>query len=160
MHSFYDSLAAALADRFFRGWLFLNIGGFPDSNPDSAASIRPRSNYEFFFFSISDPLAPVRYLLYLYRRISEIQPTGSERAASFLRECRPLFQMLPLGAGRYCSIIFWLLWPRFFSIKTIRLVRLVRAAQLILTRDFKCFWFFSELFIQWPDDVFCHSPQL
>ena len=52
MHSFYDSLAAALADQFFRGWLFLNIGGFPHSNPDSAASIRPRSNYEFFFLDI------------------------------------------------------------------------------------------------------------
>ena len=71
------------------------MSGFPHSKPDSAASIKPRSNYEEFF-SVSDPLAPVRYFMILYRRISEIQPTSSERAASLLRECRPLFNMLPL----------------------------------------------------------------
>ena len=71
------------------------MNGFPHSKPDSAASIKPRSNYEEFF-SVSDPPAPVRYFMILYRRISEIQPTSSERAASLLRECRPLFNMLPL----------------------------------------------------------------
>ena len=81
---------------FFRGWLILDMSGFPHSKPDSAASIKPRSNYEEFF-SVSDPPAPVRYFMILYRKISEIQPTSSERAASFfLRECRPLFDMLPL----------------------------------------------------------------
>ena len=80
---------------FFRCWLILDRSGFPHSNPDSAASIKPRSNYEEFF-SISDPLAPVRYLMILYWRISEIQLTCSERAASLLRECHPLFKMLPL----------------------------------------------------------------
>ena len=55
-----------------------------------------RSNYEEFF-SVSDPQAPVRYFMIFYQRISEIQPTSSERAASLLRECRPLFNMLPLG---------------------------------------------------------------
>ena len=59
MNSFYDSLAAALADRFFRGWLILDIGGFPHSNPDSAASIRPRSNYEKFFLDIRSSSACV-----------------------------------------------------------------------------------------------------
>ena len=72
---------------FFRGWLILDISGFPHSKPDSAASIKPRSNYEEFF-SVSDPLAPVRYFMLLYQWISEIQPTSSERAASLLRECR------------------------------------------------------------------------
>ena len=80
---------------FFRGWLILDMSCFPHSKPDSAASIKPRSNYEEFF-SVSDPPAPVRYFMLLYRRISEIQPTSSERAASLLRECRPLFNMLPL----------------------------------------------------------------
>ena len=80
---------------FFRGWLILDMSGFPHSKPDSAASIKPRSNYEEFF-SVSDPPAPVRYFMILYWQISEIQPTSSERAASLLRECRPLFNMLPL----------------------------------------------------------------
>ena len=48
------------------------------------------------FFSVSDPPALVRYFMILFRRISVIQPTSSERAASLLRECRPLFNMLPL----------------------------------------------------------------
>ena len=80
---------------FFRGWLILDRSAFPHSKPDSAASIKPRSNYEEFF-SVSDPPALVRYFMILYRRISVIQPTSSERAASLLRECRSLFNMLPL----------------------------------------------------------------
>ena len=48
------------------------------------------------FFSVSDLPAPVRYFMILYRQISEIQPSSSERAASLLRECRPLFNVLPL----------------------------------------------------------------
>ena len=48
------------------------------------------------FFLVSDPPAPVRNFLILYWRISEIQPSSSERAASLVRECRPLFNMLPL----------------------------------------------------------------
>ena len=66
------------------------MSGFPHSKPDSAASIKPRSNYKEFF-SVSDPPALVCYFMILYRRISEIQPTSSERAASLLRECRPAF---------------------------------------------------------------------
>ena len=66
------------------------MSGFPHSKLDSAASIKPRSNYEEFF-SVSDPPALVRYFMILYRRISEIQATSSERAASLLRECRPTF---------------------------------------------------------------------
>ena len=64
---------------FFRGWLIIDMSGFPHSKPDSAASIKPRSNYKEFF-SVSDPPAPVRYFMTTYRRISEIQPTSSERA--------------------------------------------------------------------------------
>ena len=74
------------------------MSGFPHSKPDSAASINPHSNYEELF-SVSDPPAPVRYFMILYRRISEIQPTSSERAARFLICCLS-------GAGRYRSIIF------------------------------------------------------
>ena len=68
---------------------------FPHSKPDSAASIKPRSKYEEFF-SVSDPPEPVRNFMTLYRRISEIQQTSSERAARLLRESRPLFDILPL----------------------------------------------------------------
>ena len=83
---------------FFCCWLIWDISGFPHSKPDSVASIKPCRNYEVFF-SVSDPPAPVRYFMILYRRISEIQPTSSERVASLLRECRPLFNMLPLRRG-------------------------------------------------------------
>ena len=37
---------------FFRGWLILDISGFLHSKPDSAASIKPRRNYEVFFLCI------------------------------------------------------------------------------------------------------------
>ena len=83
---------------FFRGWLILDISGFPHSKPHSVASIKPCRNYEVFS-SVSDPPVPVRYFMILYQRISEIQTTSSERAASLLRECRPLFNMLPLRRG-------------------------------------------------------------
>ena len=68
---------------------------FPHSKPDSVASIKPRSKYEEFF-SVSDPPEPVRNFMTLYRRISEIQPTSSEREARLLQESRPLFDILPL----------------------------------------------------------------
>ena len=34
---------------FFRGWFTLDISGFPHSKSDSAASLKPRRNYEVFF---------------------------------------------------------------------------------------------------------------
>ena len=54
---------------FFGGWLIWDISGFPHSKPDSAPSIKPRRNYEVFFL-VSDPPAPVRYFMILYRQIS------------------------------------------------------------------------------------------
>ena len=48
------------------------------------------------FFSVSDPPEPARKFMTLYPRISEIQPTSSERAARLSRESRPLFKILPL----------------------------------------------------------------
>ena len=89
---------AALADQFFPQLVILDMSGFPHYKPDSAASIKPRSNCEEFF-SVCDPPAPVCYFMILYRRISEIQPTSSERAASLLRECHPFFNMLPQAQG-------------------------------------------------------------
>ena len=110
------------------------MSGFPHSKPDSAASIKPCSNYEEFF-SVSDHPAPVCCFMILYRRISEIQPTSSERAASLLRECRPLFNMLPLRR-RAISLDNILTFVTYvFSIQTIRLERLERAAQIILAVD-------------------------
>ena len=87
---------------FFRGWFILYISGFPHSKLDSAASLKLRKNYEVFFFSVSNPPAPVRYFI-LYRRVFEIQPTSSERVASLLSECRPFFKCCLSGTGRYRS---------------------------------------------------------
>ena len=78
-----------------RSWFIIDRSGFPHSKPDSAASIKPRSKYEEFF-SVSDPPAPVRNFMMLYRRISEIQPTSSKRAARLWRESHLLFNILPI----------------------------------------------------------------
>ena len=109
---------------FFRGWLILDMSGFLHSKPDSAASIKPHSNYEEFF-SVSDPPAPVRYFMIVYRRISEIQPTSSKRAASLLRECRPLFNMLPLrrrtiSLGNILTFVTYVFLSSDYSISAAR----------------------------------------
>ena len=104
---------------FFRGWLIIDMSGFPHSKPDSVASIKPRRNYEEFF-SVSDPPAPVLYFMMLYRRISEIQPTSSERAARLLRECRPLFNILPLRRRAISLDNILTFVTNAFSIQTIR----------------------------------------
>ena len=102
-----------------RGWLIIDRSGFLHSKPDSAASIKPHSKYEEFF-SVPDPPEPVRNFMTLCRRISEIQPTSSERVARLLRECRLLFISCLSGAGRYRSIIILTFVPNAFSIQTIR----------------------------------------
>ena len=81
-----------------RDWLIIDRSGFPLSKPDSASSIKPRSKYEKFF-SVSDPPEPVRNFMTLCRRISEIQPTSSERAARLLRECRRLLYLASQAQG-------------------------------------------------------------
>ena len=48
------------------------------------------------FVFVSDPPEPARKFMTLYARISEIQPTSSERAAMLSRESRPPFKILPL----------------------------------------------------------------
>ena len=75
---------------FFCGWFILDISGFPHSKPDSAASLKPRRNYVVFFSLYPIPPAPVRYFI-LDRRVFEIQPTSSERAASLLRGMPAVF---------------------------------------------------------------------
>ena len=97
----------------------IDMSGFPHSKPDSAASIKPRSNYKEFF-SVSDPPASVRYFITWYRRISEIQPTSSERAARLLRECRPLFNILPLRRRAILLDNILTFVTNTFSIQTIR----------------------------------------
>ena len=104
---------AALADRYFTRLVDYRYEWFPHSKPDSAVSIKPRSKYEEFF-SVSDPPEPVRNFMTLYRRISEIQSTSSERAARlFLISCLS-------GAGQYRSIIILSFVTNAFSIQTIR----------------------------------------
>ena len=80
---------------FFRGWLILDMSGFQHSKPDSAASIKPHSNYEEFF-SVSDPPAPVRYFMILYRRISESSQLVASVWPVYCVNAAPLFNMLPL----------------------------------------------------------------
>ena len=109
----------ALADRFFRGVLIIDMSGFPHYKPDSPASIKPRSNYEEFF-SGSDPPAPVCCFMILYWRISEIQPTSNGRAARLLRECRPLFNILPLRRRAISLYNILTFVTNTFSIQTIR----------------------------------------
>ena len=104
---------------FFRGWLIIDMSGFPHSKPDSAASIKSRSNYKEFF-SVSDPPAPMLYFMTLYRRISEIQPTSSESAARLLRECLPLFNILPLRRRAISLDNILTFVTNAFSIQTIR----------------------------------------
>ena len=82
-------------DRYFARLVDYRYEQFPHSKPDSAASMKPRSKYEKFF-SVSDPPEPVRNVMLLYQRISEIQPTSSEHVARFLRESCPLLQILPI----------------------------------------------------------------
>ena len=48
---------------FFRGWFILDISGFPHSKLDSAASLKPRRNYEVFFLCIRSSSACM--LLYI-----------------------------------------------------------------------------------------------
>ena len=103
----------------FHCWLIIDMSGFPHSKPDSAASIKPHSNYKEFF-SVSDPPAPVRYFIMLYRRISEIQPTSSERAARFSREYRLLFNILPLRRRAISLDNILTFVTNAFSIQTIR----------------------------------------
>ena len=91
---------------------------FPHSKPDTAASVKPRCEYEEFF-SISDPPQPVSKFMNLYPRISEIQPNSSERAARLSRESRPLFKSCLSGAGRYRSVIILIFVTNAFSIQTI-----------------------------------------
>ena len=98
-----------------RGWLIIDKSGFPHSKPDSAASIKLRSKYEEFF-SVSDPPEPVRNFMMLCRRISEIQPTSSERVARLLREFRPLFISCLSGPGQYRSVMILTFVPNAFSI--------------------------------------------
>ena len=65
------------------------------------------------FFSVSDPPVPVRYFI-LYRRVFEIQPTSSERAASLLRECRPFLNVSSQAQGDIAHFSDFFC-PRFLS---------------------------------------------
>ena len=82
-------------DRYFARLVDYIYVRFPHPKLDTAASVKPRCAYEKFF-SVFNPPEPVRKFMNWYPRISEIQPTSSERAARLSRESRPLFKILPL----------------------------------------------------------------
>ena len=90
-----DSVAEAPADRAFARLVDYIYERFPHSKPDTAASVKPRCEYEDFF-SVSDPPQTAHKFMRLYPRVSEIQSSSSERAARLSRESRPLFKILPL----------------------------------------------------------------
>ena len=139
---------------------------FPHSKPDTAASVKPRYEYEEFFY-VSDPPEPVRKFMNLSPRISEIQPTSSERAARLSRQSRPLFKILPLrrravsigNDSVFCDQHFLNSdYSRLCSSKSVPksgaasiLERLERGALVILARDSQCFWFFFSLLAHLKD---------
>ena len=90
-----ESVAGAPADGYFAGLVDYICDWFPHSKPHTAASVKPRCEYEEFFY-VPDPPEPARKFMKLYPRVSEIQSTSSERAAKLSRESRPLFKILPL----------------------------------------------------------------
>ena len=130
---------------------------FPHSKPDTAASVKPRCQYEEFF-SVSDPPEPSHKFMNLSPRISEIQPTSSELAARLSSESRPLFKILPLrrravsigNDSVFCDQRFLNSdYSHLCSSKSVLksgaasiLERLERGARVILARDSQCFWFF------------------
>ena len=110
----------------------------------------------------------------LYRRISEIQSTSSERAARFRRESHPLFNMLPLRRravsidnnsdfsdqrflnSDYLRICSSKSVPEsgVASIYFYKLEWLERGARIILAGDSQYFCFFSTFLAQLQDDGF------
>ena len=90
-----DSLAEAPLDRVFARFLDYIYERFLHLEPQTAASSKPRCEYESYF-SVADPPMPSRKFMRLYPRVSEIQTSSSEYAASLSRESRPLFRILPV----------------------------------------------------------------
>ena len=95
-----ESVAGAPADGYFSRLVDYIYDRFPHSKPDTAASVKPRCEYEQFF-SVSDPPEPARKFRKLYPRVSEIQSTSSERAARLSRKSGPLFKILPQAQGGF-----------------------------------------------------------
>ena len=144
---------------FLRGWLIIYMCGFR-----IPSLILRRCQYEEFF-SVSDPPEPVRKFMNLSPRISEIQPTSSERAARLSRESRPLFKILPLRCRAvsigddsvFCDQRFLNSdYSRTCSSKSVpksgAASILERGARVILARDSQCFWFFFSLLAHLKDE--------
>ena len=159
---------AAQADWYFARLVDYIYVRFPHSKPDTVASVKPRCEYEEFFY-VSDPPEPVRKFMNLYSRISEIQPTSSKRAARWSRESRPLFKILPLRRravsigdnSDFCDQRFLNSdYSRICSSKSvpksgaasINYLNLERGARMILAGDSQCFWFFFSLLAQLKDE--------
>ena len=86
-----ESVAEAPLNRAFALLVDYIYERFPHSEPETAASFKPRCEYESYF-SVSDPPEPSRKFMKLYPQVSEIQSSSSEYAASLSRESRPLFK--------------------------------------------------------------------
>ena len=168
-----ESVAGVPADGYFARLVDYIYDRFPHSKPHTAASVKPRCEYEEFF-SVSDPLEPARKFMKLYPRVLEIQSTSSERAAKLSRESRPLFKILPLRRravsigddpdfcnqrflnSDYSRICRSKSVPKSRS-ASINLSDLERCTSMILARDSQCFWFLSVLLAQLKDDGYCPS---
>ena len=90
-----DSVAEAPLDRAFARLVDYIYERFPHSKPETAASIKPRCEYESYF-SVSDLPEPSRKFMKLFPRVSEIQSSSSECAARLVRESLPLLKILPV----------------------------------------------------------------
>ena len=170
-----DSVAEAPADRAFARLVDYIYERFPHSKPDTAASVKPRCEYEDFF-SVSDPPELTRKFMRLYLLVSEIQSSSSECAARLSRGSRPLFKILPLRRravsigddsdfcnqrflnSDYSRICCSKSVPKSLA-ASITLSDLERGARMILAGDSQCFWFLSVLLSQLKDDGYHPSNQ-
>ena len=166
-----DSLAGAPLDRAFARLVDYIYERFPHSEPQTAASSKPRCEYESYF-SVADPPEPSRKFMRLYPLVSEIQESTSEYAASLSRESRPLFRILPVRRrafsigddADFCKQRFLnsdfsricrsksVSKSRMASVTLADLERLDRMARMILAGDSQCFWFLSALLAQLKED--------
>ena len=165
------TVAEAPLDRAFARLVDYIYERFPHSEPETVASTKPHCEYESYF-SVSDPPEPSREFMKLYPRVSEIQSSSSEYAASLSRESRPLFKILPVRQrafsigddADFCKQRFLnsdfsricrpksVLKSRVASITLADLEQLDRVARMILAGDSQCFWFLSALLAQLKED--------
>ena len=131
----------------------------------------PRCWFEDFF-SIFDRAPASRQNLTIYRRVSKLVDSSSDRASRLARESRPLHRVVPLKRKMfyvgdqpdYCAARFLnpdfsrisknknILKTRASSVSLADLEKLDRGSRTILAGDSQCFWLLSSLLAQLKDE--------